>query len=86
MTNMLELRNQVRRVCLLAVAAIAISLPVAETANAQAPHDLVLRNARIVDGSGESRAHGKDERVAVSSFLESGEYLYRLVKRLSEHQ
>jgi acetylornithine deacetylase/succinyl-diaminopimelate desuccinylase-like protein len=29
------------------------------------------------------RAHGKDERVAVKSFFEGGEYLYRLVKRLS---
>jgi N-acyl-D-amino-acid deacylase len=58
MTNMLELRNQVRRVCLLAVAAIAISLPVAETANAQTPYDLVLRNARIVDGSGKPAYRG----------------------------
>jgi acetylornithine deacetylase/succinyl-diaminopimelate desuccinylase-like protein len=30
------------------------------------------------------RAHGKDERVAVRAFLEGGEYLYRLVKRLSD--
>jgi acetylornithine deacetylase/succinyl-diaminopimelate desuccinylase-like protein len=29
------------------------------------------------------RAHGKDERVAVKSFFEGGEYLYRLVKQLS---
>jgi acetylornithine deacetylase/succinyl-diaminopimelate desuccinylase-like protein len=29
------------------------------------------------------RAHGKDERVAKKSFFEGGEYLYRLVKRLS---
>jgi hypothetical protein len=29
------------------------------------------------------RAHGKDERVAVESFFEGGEYLYWLVKRLS---
>jgi acetylornithine deacetylase/succinyl-diaminopimelate desuccinylase-like protein len=29
------------------------------------------------------RAHGKDERVAVKAFFEDGEYLYRLVKRLS---
>ena len=33
--------------------------------------------------SGESRAHGKDERVAVKSFFEGVEYLYRLVQRLS---
>ncbi|MBR0801236.1 M20/M25/M40 family metallo-hydrolase [Bradyrhizobium jicamae] len=36
--------------------------------------------------SGEVSAHGKDERVMVTSFLESGEYLYRLVKRLSERR
>jgi acetylornithine deacetylase/succinyl-diaminopimelate desuccinylase-like protein len=29
------------------------------------------------------RAHGKDERVLVKSFLDGQEYLYRLVKRLS---
>jgi acetylornithine deacetylase/succinyl-diaminopimelate desuccinylase-like protein len=29
------------------------------------------------------RAHGRDERVAVKAFYEGGEYLYRLVKRLS---
>jgi len=29
------------------------------------------------------RAHGKDERVAVKSFREGSEYLYRLVRRLS---
>jgi acetylornithine deacetylase/succinyl-diaminopimelate desuccinylase-like protein len=29
------------------------------------------------------RAHGKDERVAVKSFYEGQEYLYRLVKMLS---
>jgi acetylornithine deacetylase/succinyl-diaminopimelate desuccinylase-like protein len=29
------------------------------------------------------RAHGKDERFAVKSFRQGGEYLYRLVKRLS---
>ena len=33
--------------------------------------------------SGESRAHGKDERVGVKAFHDGGEYLYRLVKRLS---
>jgi acetylornithine deacetylase/succinyl-diaminopimelate desuccinylase-like protein len=52
----------------------------------------VLRDAGIPTfghtglASGESRAHGKDERVAVASFLESGEYLYRLVKRLSDRK
>jgi acetylornithine deacetylase/succinyl-diaminopimelate desuccinylase-like protein len=49
----------------------------------------ILRDAGIPTyghtglASGESRAHGKDERVTVTSFLESGEYLYRLVQRLS---
>ena len=33
--------------------------------------------------SGESRAHGKDERVSVKAFNDGGEYLYRLVKRLA---
>lgn len=31
----------------------------------------------------EVRAHGRDERIPVKSFFEGGEYLYRLVKRLS---
>jgi acetylornithine deacetylase/succinyl-diaminopimelate desuccinylase-like protein len=31
----------------------------------------------------DERAHGKDERIAVKSFHEGGEYLYRLVKRLA---
>src|SRR5579871_1431278 len=52
----------------------------------------ILRDAGIPTyghtglASGEARAHGKDERVMVTSFLESGEYLYRLVKRLSERK
>ena len=52
----------------------------------------ILRDAGIPTyghtglASGEVRAHGKDERVLVTSFLESGEYLYRLVKRLSERK
>lgn len=32
---------------------------------------------------GESRAHGRDERVLVSSFYRGNEYLYRLVKQLA---
>src|SRR5262249_48056417 len=61
MTNMLDLRNQVRRV------AVLISLPVAQTANAERPpHDLILSNARIVDGSGK-RAYRSD--VALSGDL-----------------
>jgi len=47
-----------------------------------------LRNAGIptyghsglASDVGESRAHGRDERVLVKSFFEGGEYLYRLVK------
>jgi len=35
---------------------------------------------------GDGRAHGKDERVAVKSFFEGGEYLYRLVKGRSGAQ
>jgi acetylornithine deacetylase/succinyl-diaminopimelate desuccinylase-like protein len=40
-------------------------------------------HSRLADDVDDVRAHGKDERVAVKSFRESGEYLYRLVKRLS---
>lgn len=49
----------------------------------------ILRSAGIPTyghtglASGESRAHGKDERVAAKSFFDSAEYLFRLVKRLS---
>jgi acetylornithine deacetylase/succinyl-diaminopimelate desuccinylase-like protein len=32
---------------------------------------------------GESRAHGRDERILVSSFYRGNEYLYRLVKQLA---
>jgi acetylornithine deacetylase/succinyl-diaminopimelate desuccinylase-like protein len=52
---------------------------------------LYLRNAGIptygVSGlfteMGESRAHGKDERVGVKQFYESAQFLYSLVKRLA---
>lgn len=52
---------------------------------------LYLRNAGIptygVSGlfteMGESRSHGKDERVGVQQFYESAQFLYTLVKRLS---
>ncbi|HEX7190926.1 MAG TPA: M20/M25/M40 family metallo-hydrolase, partial [Thermoanaerobaculia bacterium] len=52
---------------------------------------LYLRNAGIptygVSGLfgeiGESRAHGRDERVGVQQFYESAQFLYELVKRLS---
>ena len=33
--------------------------------------------------SGDSRIHGKDERVPVKSFYNGNEYLYRLVKVLA---
>ena len=52
----------------------------------------VLRNAGIPTyghtgrAGDEERAHGKDERVAVKSVFGSTEYLYRLVKRLSDHK
>ena len=59
---MLELKNQARRVCPLMVAAIAISLVAAQAANAQTKrYDLLLRNARIVDGSGKPAYRG-DQR------------------------
>jgi acetylornithine deacetylase/succinyl-diaminopimelate desuccinylase-like protein len=55
------------------------------------PDGLFLRNAGIptyghsglASDVDDVRAHGKDERVAVKSFREGSEYLYRLVKRLS---
>jgi dihydroorotase/N-acyl-D-amino-acid deacylase len=78
MTNMLDLQNQVRRVCPLAVAAIAISLLIPQTANAQTPpHDLVLRNARIVDGSGKPVYRGDvaisgDVIAAIAPRIEGG--------------
>lgn len=31
----------------------------------------------------DGRAHGKDERVLIKSYYDSGEFLYRLVKELS---
>ena len=52
---------------------------------------LYLRNAGIptygVSGLfseiGESRAHGRDERVGVQQFYESAQFLFALVKRMS---
>jgi acetylornithine deacetylase/succinyl-diaminopimelate desuccinylase-like protein len=64
--------------------------PVVAVMAAGATDGRVLRHAGIPTyghtglASGEMRAHGKDERVAVKSFFESTEYLYRLVRRLSE--
>jgi len=53
-----------------------------------------LRNAGIptyghsglANDIGESRAHGRDERVPVKSFFTGNEYLYRLVKLLAGGQ
>jgi acetylornithine deacetylase/succinyl-diaminopimelate desuccinylase-like protein len=66
-------------------------VPVVPVMSAAASDGSYLRNAGIptYGHSGlagdvdDVRAHGKDERVAVKSFREGGEYLYRLVKRLS---
>ena len=66
-------------------------VPVAPVMSAAGSDGTYLRNAGIptYGHSGlagdvdDVRAHGKDERVAVKSFREGSEYLYRLVKRLS---
>jgi acetylornithine deacetylase/succinyl-diaminopimelate desuccinylase-like protein len=66
-------------------------VPVVPVMSAAASDSSYLRNAGIptYGHSGlagdvdDVRAHGKDERVAVKSFREGSEYLYRLVKRLS---
>ncbi len=66
-------------------------VPVVPVMSAGATDGSFLRNAGIptYGHSGlagdvdDVRAHGQDERVAVKSFFEGGEYLYRLVKRLS---
>jgi acetylornithine deacetylase/succinyl-diaminopimelate desuccinylase-like protein len=66
-------------------------VPVIPTMSAGASDGRFLRNAGIptygtsgVAGDiDDVRAHGKDERVLVKSFLEGQEYLYRLVKVLS---
>src|SRR6266481_5314550 len=66
----------------------AIVLPVM---NPGATDGSFLRNAGIPTYGnsgmaievGDSRIHGKDERVPVKSFYQGGEYLYRLVKVLS---
>ena len=66
-------------------------IPVIPTMLAAATDGSYLRNAGIPtyghSGRGgeitENRAHGKDERIPVKSFIEGTEYLYRLVKALS---
>lgn len=66
-------------------------VPVVPTMSTGATDGLFLRNAGIptygVSGIfgdvDDARAHGKDERILVSSFFEGREFLYRLVKALS---
>jgi acetylornithine deacetylase/succinyl-diaminopimelate desuccinylase-like protein len=66
-------------------------VPVVPTMSAGATDGLFLRNAGIptyghsglASDVDDVRAHGKDERVAAKSFFDGGEYLYRLVRRLS---
>jgi acetylornithine deacetylase/succinyl-diaminopimelate desuccinylase-like protein len=66
-------------------------VPVVPVMSAGATDGSYLRNAGIptfghsglASDVDDVRAHGRDERVAVKSFFEGGEYLYRLVKRLS---
>jgi acetylornithine deacetylase/succinyl-diaminopimelate desuccinylase-like protein len=69
----------------------AVVLP---TMSAGATDGSYLRNAGIptyghsglANDIGESRAHGRDERVLVKSFFTGNEYLYRLVKLLAGGQ
>jgi acetylornithine deacetylase/succinyl-diaminopimelate desuccinylase-like protein len=66
-------------------------VPVVPVMGAAASDGSYLRNAGIptYGHSGlagdvdDVRAHGKDERVAAKSFFDGGEYLHRLVRRLS---
>jgi acetylornithine deacetylase/succinyl-diaminopimelate desuccinylase-like protein len=66
-------------------------VPIVPVMSAGATDGSFLRNAGIptyghsglASDVDDVRAHGKDERVLVKSFLDGQEYLYRLVKRLS---
>jgi acetylornithine deacetylase/succinyl-diaminopimelate desuccinylase-like protein len=66
-------------------------VPVVPTMSSGATDGLYLRNAGIptygVSGIfgdiDDARAHGKDERILVSSFYEGREFLYRLMRTLS---
>jgi acetylornithine deacetylase/succinyl-diaminopimelate desuccinylase-like protein len=63
-------------------------VPVVQTMTPGSSDSRILRLAGIPSyghsgGPGSDRSHGKDERVPVKGFFEGGEYLYRLVKRLS---
>ncbi len=66
--------------------------PVVPTMSTGATDGSFLRNAGIptyghsgmaLEGSDAVRIHGKDERIAVKSFDQGAEYLYRLVKLLA---
>jgi acetylornithine deacetylase/succinyl-diaminopimelate desuccinylase-like protein len=67
----------------------AVVLPVMSTGATDGSY---LRNAGIptyghsglAGDINDNRLHGKDERVLVKSFYEGNEYLYRLVKMLSD--
>jgi acetylornithine deacetylase/succinyl-diaminopimelate desuccinylase-like protein len=67
-------------------------VPVVPTMHTGATDGLYLRNAGIptygVSGlfgdMDDERAHGRDERIGVSAFFEGQEFLYRLIKALSE--
>ena len=69
----------------------AVVLP---TMSSGATDGAYLRNAGIptyghsgmAGDIGESRIHGRDERVLVKSFFTGGDYLYRLVKELAGGQ
>ena len=39
---------------------------------------------RVADEYGEIRIHSRDERVLIKSFFDGSEFLYRLVRALSE--
>ena len=66
-------------------------VPVVPTMVSGATDGLYLRNAGIptygvsgiFEDVGDTRAHGKDERLAVQSFQDGQEFLYRLVKLLA---
>ena len=66
-------------------------VPVMPVMSAGATDGMRLRNAGIpvygVDGifieQGDNRMHGRDERIAVRSFFDGSEFLYRLVKALA---
>jgi acetylornithine deacetylase/succinyl-diaminopimelate desuccinylase-like protein len=82
-----EIMNAVQRV----TAEFWPGIPVIPTMSAGATDGAFLRNAGIptygtsglASDIDDVRAHGKDERVLVKSFVDGQEYLYRLVKLLA---